>query len=490
MRSLRKKHVLWSLGLSEEQCETVRTLAGPDFELYSWPAGTMPNFTAACENGMPCLICFSMDACAHFTAMPVAHVGHLDLVPKMLLLAEEADLATMEKALDFGVTDIIRPPLTRERFAGCLRRASEAASLHRDVQNMAREIFTERELLERKNEALSFLVDFLTTTSEPFDEAGILRSAYTSLQKLFPVTTMHAVLFGRNDLGDVSASLYMAVPKSHPAHDEWRSLLMETSEAIFEGSRIIPTTMCLPLQGCDISASPSEGHLMTLPLRVSDDAMFFLMLLTPMARNLSRDQTLALDSALRHLALSLKNARNYQQMCHFAECDSLTGMFNRRNGEDTLRREVSRHRRYGQDLSLIILDLDHFKKINDTWGHLVGDEVLRGTAEAMKGILRSTDSCCRFGGEEFVIILPHTSLANAEWLAERLRHNICQLRFEAKGKEFSVTASMGVACIAEGKDMEMRDLLDNADKALYQAKNTGRNRVVCADVERPKIAAI
>ena len=490
MKQFSKKHILWSLGLSDEQCETVRSLTGSEYILYSWPAGEMPNLAAIGEMGMPCLICFTMDSCRQFNAMSVAHVGHLDLIPKMLLLDEGSDLATMESALDFGVTDIIRPPLTRERFAGCLRRAGEAAALHRDVQSMTREVFIERELLERKNEALTFLVDFLTSTSESFNEAGILRSAYTSLQKLFPVTTLHAALFAHNDLGDIAADLYISVPKGSPAYEEWRNLLLETSSAMFNGQRVMPTTTYLSLPGQHTEIRPTDGHLMTLPLRVSEDSMFFVTIVTPMERNLSKDQTLALDSALRHMALSIKNARNYQQMCHFADHDSLTGLYTRRHGEAALHDEVSRHQRYKQELSVLLLDLDHFKHINDTWGHLMGDEVLRRVAETVKNTLRDCDYCSRYGGEELVIVLPHTSGKNAAGLAERLRKRISKIRFTAQNKVFNVTASIGVASMTANSVTSAHSLLDEADKALYSAKNSGRNQVVTAGVEKMEAVVI
>ncbi len=467
----------------------MRSLAGPQYTLRNWPADALPDFRSG-DLGAPRLLCFSMAGCRAFAAKPLTQIGHLELVPKMLLLDENAGQAELEEALEFGVSDIIRPPLTKKRLAVCLRRAAEAAALHRDIQNMTREIFLDRELLERKNETLRFLVNFLTRTSEPFDEAEILARAYASLQSLFPVLSMHAVLCSESDNGDVLADLYVSLPDKHPEKSDWRDLLLESANAAFPGKSVHPSTTYLQLPGAS-GGAPSSGaeHLLTLSLTAGSETIGMLLLATSMERNLGRDQAMALDSALRHLALCLKNARRFQQVCRYAESDSLTGVYNRRHFEQTLNQEVERHRRYKQDISLIMLDVDHFKKINDTWGHQAGDTVLRGIAETIVDAVRQTDYCARYGGEEFVILLPHTNRDSALLLADRLRQNIEKRQFSCGGKGFSVTASLGVACLVPQDLMQAAHLTREADMALYLAKGRGRNRVVAGPSEGAASAA-
>ncbi|MDL2210204.1 GGDEF domain-containing protein [Desulfovibrio sp. OttesenSCG-928-O18] len=479
MRQFTRRQTIWGLGLSEAQEESVRELAGLQYTLQTWPAGSMPDLADAGGMAVPCLICFTVDSCREFMTLPVEQVGFLELAPKVLLLPENASQAELEAALDFGVSDIIRMPLTMKRFASCLRRATEAAALQRDIQNMAHEVFIEREMLERKNEALSFLVNFLTHTSDSFDETELLGKAFTCLQRLFPVITMHAALFARDDSGTFTADLFVAAPGDSPAYAAWRSRLLEMGMSINNGEPVSPTTLYLPLAGATAaSACPTDGHILTLPVHIGEHSQFFLMLLTPMERNLSRDQALALESALRHMALSLRNARRYQEMCHFADRDSLTGAYNRRHFEQTLLVEIARHDRYEEEISLLILDIDLFKNINDTYGHLKGDEVLRAVANVIMTTIRQTDYCVRYGGEEFVVLLPHTSSRNAAWLAERLRRKIQKLSFADGKKRFGVTASIGVASIPVGEAKEGLALTSEADQALYQAKNSGRNRVM------------
>lgn len=157
--------------------------------------------------------------------------------------------------------------------------------------------------------------------------------------------------------------------------------------------------------------------------------------------------------------------------------DSLTGCFNRRYLDETLERELSRSRREGYPLSLVILDLDHFKQINDTYGHLAGDRALTVLAETLRADIRHEDVLCRYGGEEFVILMPRMPLAKAFERAESWRRTIEAIRVSFGNFELSFTASAGVAAYPDHGKMP-DELTHAADTALYIAKNTGRNRVV------------
>ena len=157
--------------------------------------------------------------------------------------------------------------------------------------------------------------------------------------------------------------------------------------------------------------------------------------------------------------------------------DSLTGCFNRRYLDETLERELWRARREGYPLAVVILDLDHFKQINDTYGHLAGDEVLRVLAERLRGDIRHEDVLCRYGGEEFVILMPRMPLIIAAERAERWRASIAAIRVRFGSFELRFTTSAGVAAYPDHARMP-DDLMHCADVALYQAKDAGRNRVV------------
>jgi len=158
--------------------------------------------------------------------------------------------------------------------------------------------------------------------------------------------------------------------------------------------------------------------------------------------------------------------------------DELTGVYNRRYLMETLAREIARVARSQRPLAICLFDLDHFKDVNDTWGHAAGDAVLRRFAEIARAELRASDVFGRQGGEEFLLVLPDTTLGGALALAERVRSAVAHERFPLLPAERRVTVTAGVAARADGEDLDA--LLARADRALYHGKQTGRNRVVAA----------
>lgn len=173
--------------------------------------------------------------------------------------------------------------------------------------------------------------------------------------------------------------------------------------------------------------------------------------------------------------LMIKNRR----LEYLSTTDEVTGLRTRRFVNDTLRVEFQRARRYGQSLSVLMADLDHFKRVNDKFGHPAGDAVLRATAERLQEQLRATDLGGRYGGEEFVVVLPHNDLSSATQAAERWRAMIADKPFLVTGgREIQVTMSVGVATFERSMGSP-DELVSAADTALYIAKENGRNRVEC-----------
>lgn len=155
--------------------------------------------------------------------------------------------------------------------------------------------------------------------------------------------------------------------------------------------------------------------------------------------------------------------------------DELTGLYNRRYFNDAISREVERFKRFGQRFSLVMLDVDHFKRFNDTYGHSAGDDALKVVSEVLRHTARSFDHVVRYGGEEFALILPHTDSAQAVAAAERLRRAVAARPVGVSGRDVPVTASLGAATFPEDA-INARDLVCRADEALYEAKRT-RNAV-------------
>jgi diguanylate cyclase (GGDEF)-like protein len=191
------------------------------------------------------------------------------------------------------------------------------------------------------------------------------------------------------------------------------------------------------------------------------------------------DTDQVLQALLATAAASLESAHLHSASRELAEMDALTGLPNRRRFEADIEQEWERCRRYGRPLSVVMVDLDHFKELNDTNGHLYGDEVLRGAALAIGAVLRTSDTAYRYGGEEFVVLLRETGLEDGVAVAERIRAAV--EHFSLRGRSRVVTASAGVAERSSAM-AHHTELVERADVALYEAKAGGRNRVVAGAV--------
>jgi diguanylate cyclase (GGDEF)-like protein len=175
-------------------------------------------------------------------------------------------------------------------------------------------------------------------------------------------------------------------------------------------------------------------------------------------------------------AIAIENARLFDAVQQLAVTDSLTGLFNRRHFFDQAEREFQRARRYRRPLCAIMLDIDHFKRVNDTYGHAAGDQVLRAVAMRCRKSLREVDILGRYGGEEFVALVPENDLPGTREAAERLRQHVAETPIDTSCGPVAVTISLGVAVCAENCP-ELAALIAQADQALYAAKNAGRNQV-------------
>ena len=204
-----------------------------------------------------------------------------------------------------------------------------------------------------------------------------------------------------------------------------------------------------------------------------DESLGFLSVYGTTSDELSERTLGDLELLALRVAPAIGNARRYGEARQLADTDALTGLHNRRTFHETLSREVARAQRYGRTLALIVLDLDDFKIVNDTHGHLAGDAVLAEVGERLRSVARSADVACRIGGEEFAVILPECVLADAEAFYQRLANAITARPISEIG---SVQFSAGIGELRPDDDSV--SLFERADRSLYAAKGAGKNRAV------------
>lgn len=196
------------------------------------------------------------------------------------------------------------------------------------------------------------------------------------------------------------------------------------------------------------------------------------------ARPFAETELAELEALLCTLAYPLRNALAYRSAVERALRDPLTGVQNRAALAAAVEREVEKAQRHDTPLAMLVLDIDRFKKINDNYGHSIGDDVLRAVAHTAETTIRKSDQIFRYGGEEFVILASYTDDGGARQLAERLRRDIENIG-AIHGRDMDITASLGISLMPPGKNSQ--DLFERADQALYQAKQNGRNCWVVAD---------
>jgi len=221
-----------------------------------------------------------------------------------------------------------------------------------------------------------------------------------------------------------------------------------------------------------VSNDPGVRAWLGVPIVIYDQVVGVLSVQSRERAAFGPDQQRVAEAIASQAAVAIQNARLYE----LATIDGLTGLYVRRYFDTRLREELERSRRFGAPFSVVLLDIDDFKKLNDTCGHALGDRVLRDVAQSMKRNLRGVDIAARYGGEEFAFILPRTDIVEAHAVAERIRHDIEDSRVAHEGRVLRVTASLGISCYLEGRG-EVAALLEQADVALYRAKTLGKNRV-------------
>jgi len=224
--------------------------------------------------------------------------------------------------------------------------------------------------------------------------------------------------------------------------------------------------------------SISYPGLISIPLKLGDRRIGFLHLVMAPEVVFSGDEISLLQTLGDQFSAAVERARMYENFEKMAMIDSLTGLYNRRQLFNLGQIEFSRACRYNHSISVIMLDIDLFKKVNDVYGHIIGDQVLQQIANRCRSVLRTSDIIGRYGGEEFVILLPETGIHQAQNIANRIRLLVLDRPIMTDRGEVSVSVSLGISSMEGDCDSRLEWVIDQADQALLKAKDLGRNRVV------------
>ncbi len=350
----------------------------------------------------------------------------------------------------------------------------ESANAH--LHDRMKQLLQQREEIGLLGEMSSFLIAALS-----WEEVDALLAR--QLEKIFPGSS-GAVYFLR-DSGD-ALSLLCGWPAGEPFQG---SVAPEECWGLRRGQPSLAEGASPGLR-CGHARSSSRETTLCVPMTASGGTAGLLHLRFPEGSPPGDEALKLAGAAAGQIGLALSNLRLREDLRAQSIRDSLTGLFNRRYLEEALPRELARSARSGQSVGILLFDLDHFKKLNDTFGHLAGDAVLREVGALIRRTLRGGDIACRYGGEEFVLVLPDASLEASARRAEALREGIGKTSVEFKGQRLGpLTASFGVA-VFPGNGSAPEDVIEAGDRALYRAKTEGRNRVALAGAGEPESAGI
>jgi diguanylate cyclase (GGDEF)-like protein len=238
------------------------------------------------------------------------------------------------------------------------------------------------------------------------------------------------------------------------------------------------SSMTLTLNDQEIPYKVGRSSIHSCHYRLNVEEKYLGDLQFCRSRRFTEDELMNIEMLIGSFVAALRNAIRYQDALNLALIDPLTMLGNRAALDSAIKRELPLAQRHHQDLSVLMIDVDYFKSINDSYGHDKGDQVLREIAKIVQSVCRETDMLFRYGGEEFLVILRNTNIQGAGIIAERLRHQIATTAINlAEGGAIRPTVSIGISSSHHGKKEKAQDLFKRADVALYKAKSSGRNCV-------------
>jgi diguanylate cyclase (GGDEF)-like protein len=325
------------------------------------------------------------------------------------------------------------------------------------------------------------MIDSASALNSTLDFDEVLDRILTNLEKVIPHNVANIML--------VSEGGEVKIVRAHGyGAKELQSLFQNGQLSVSETPFLLKMAMSgSPIVITDTLSDPNWVNLpgmertrsyLGVPIFVKGKIMGYINVESSQPHDYTNTHGKRLMVFADQAAVAIENSRMFEKLEQMAVVDTLTGLYSRRHFSDLGGKEIERARRYGNPLSLLMIDLDHFKSFNDTLGHAVGDQILVEVANIIGTTLRKIDIPGRLGGEEFAVLLPETNQQNGMLVAERLRQAITRLRIPIKDAVIdNVTASFGLSTLCDGH-VDLQSLITSADMAMYKAKENGRNMVV------------
>ena len=348
-------------------------------------------------------------------------------------------------------------------------------------ERMLKTIRDDKEDLRESAERNKIFFEISKDLGSTLDPYMILQKAFNQFNKIISFTTISILLYD-----DLDAAYKLIVQPLEPVSLKYQKKLTDSifrlfkdypSDPVLDPKNVAKPTFFNPQNPNEKPVSLFR-HVLHLPIILGNGVKGMIHLARKGGKEFTSHELDITSQFTGIFITSIKNALIHKRTEKLAFTDPLTELYNHRFFQETLSQEFTRAQRYKKPLSLMIIDIDFFKKFNDTSGHLVGDKVLKHVSRIFKSSIREQiDTVARYGGEEFGVILPETSLEGAAVFAERIRSKVEESFIPEGDKKLKVTLSIGVSCVSVTKCNKTSDLIEAADQALYKAKAEGRNQV-------------
>ena len=393
-----------------------------------------------------------------------------------IIMTGYASVKTAVAAIEKGVYDYLTKPLDMRRLKDVIAKGLERQRLQTENKDLLKRLKYENEKLEtilQVEEGASTILNLNELAQFVIDKIG------------------QVIACKRASLMVVEENEYLVIKAARGLSDE---IIKNTRIKIGEGISGSVAQSGKPLLVENIETHPTlhrdsdpryaSKSFLSIPLIYQGKVIGIINTIDKISSFngcppiFNQSDLMFLSTIANYVAIAIENAKLFEEKSYLAITDHLTRLYNQRYFQEQLETEVKRIKRYPRPLSLIMIDIDHFKNYNDTCGHLMGDTVLKEVANIFKSHIRETDIAARYGGEEFCVILPDTEVDGAVALAEKIREAVEERPFESEQSQPNgrLTISCGVASFQESMK-EKDELIKRADEALYAAKHAGRNRV-------------